>query len=222
MERLRLTLSKSRILSVLGVLLGWSWSQTAVAQEAPERDKTWETVTGVTVGIGAGSQLLMPRIFYRDPEVTVGWRARWHVSVLAPIMTQVGLTVMNERLLKDGFEGPRPDCDGIGTPGCATYGMMSTHSYAAGAALGHGVSVFLFDTIKYSGKFHGGAFVGDVAVPLVAGITTFIGRGVGNWEDGKQILAGGGAGLATGFLTGMTYALMQRPACGYSGAMICW
>ena len=29
-----------------------------------------------------GLVMIMPRVFYSDPEVTAGWKARWHVSVL--------------------------------------------------------------------------------------------------------------------------------------------
>jgi hypothetical protein len=214
---------RARAAASLAGLLTLMATQSALAQEGPERDEDWATVTTVTAVSAAGIQLLMPRIFYSDPEVTVGWKARWHVSVLAPVMTQFGLTMLNEYGLKESFEGPRPGCEGIGEPGCATYGMMSTHSYAAGAALGHGVGVFLFDTLTWSGgRFHGGAFAANVGAPLVLGAVTMVGRGAGNWETTEQILAGGGAGLALGFLTGMTYSLMQRPACGYSGAMICW
>ncbi|MBN2194433.1 MAG: hypothetical protein JW751_16570 [Polyangiaceae bacterium] len=182
-------------------------------------------MTSVTAVASLASAVLVPRLSYSDPEVTVGWKARWHVSALAPVMTQVALTMLNEYKLKDAFKEPRPGCpdeDGTG-PDCADFGMMSSHTYAAFSALGHGAAVFIFDTAKHSGgRFHGGAFAGEIVTPLVLGLITGIGRGVGDWETGGQVLAGGAAGLGLGFLTGMTYALMQRPMCGYSGALVCW
>jgi hypothetical protein len=204
--------------------LASAMSPAAFAQEAPERDKNWGTVTDVTVVTASAAGVLMPRIFYSDPEVTVGWKARWHVSAVAPVMAQVGLALLNEYKLKDAFKDPRPDCpDELGGPGCTSYGMLSTHAFAGFSALGQGAAVFLFDTTKYSGgRFNGGAFAGHVGLPLVLGAITAIGRSAGNYETGSQVFAGGAAGLGIGFLTGMTYALMQRPSCGYSGALICW
>jgi hypothetical protein len=202
-----------------------SISQPAIAQTPPERDSNWGAVSTVSLLVGAGTELFMPRVFYADPEVTVGWKARWHVSVLAPSMTLFALAALNEYGLKDAFEGYRPGCDSAtqGGPGCRTYGMMSTHSYGGFAALGQGVAVFLFDTTKWSqGRLNAGSLVGHVAVPFVAGTFNAIGRGVGHYETAGQVLLGGGTGLLTGFLLGTTYALMQRPECGYTGALMCW
>ena len=210
---------------IFGSFMGWAGIAAAQATpDPPSRSDDWDKVTTVTAVAAGLSSVLMPRVFYANPEVTEGWKGRWHVSVLAPVMTQVGLTLLNEYKLKDGFQGPRPGCpDELGSSGCTTYGMMSTHSYFAFQSLGHGAAVFLFDTTKHSaGRFNGGAFAGHVATPLVLSVITGIGRGVGDWETGGQIFAGGAAGLGLGFLTGMTYALMQRPMCGYSGALICW
>lgn len=192
----------------------------------PDRDKTWAAVTGLTMVAGAGTQLLMPRVFYSDPEVTVGWKGRWHVSVLAPVMTLTVLTALNEFALKDAFAGNRPGCDdtnrGI-VSHCDSYGMMSTHTFAAASALGHGTGVFVFDTLKWSGgRVNGYALTGNVIAPFVFGVLTGIGRGLGNWENAGQIVLGGVTGLGIGFLSGMTYALMQRPECGYTGSLICW
>jgi hypothetical protein len=101
--------------------------------------------------------------------------------------------------------------------------MMSTHAFAAGAALGNGAAVWLFDMTKWSdGRFNAGSFVGNVALPAILGVITVVGRGAGNWETGAQITAGGLTGLGFGFLTGMTYSLMARPECGYTGNLICW
>lgn len=191
----------------------------------PDRDIPWQTVTGVTLGVAAASQLLMPRVFYSDPEVTVGWKARWHISVLAPVMTLSMLTALNEVALKDVFKGRRPDCNDSneGLPNCTSFGMMSTHTFGSFSSLGHGAAVFLFDTFKWSGgRINGWSFAGNVAVPFGLALTTGIGRGVGNWESGGQILLGGITGLTIGFLSGMTYSLMQRPECGYTGSLFCW
>jgi hypothetical protein len=177
------------------------------------------------MGAAAAIQLVMPRVFYSDPEATVGWKARWHISQLAPVMTLAALTMANEFALKDALADPRPGCDSTNQGGahCDTYGMLSTHAFGAGAALGHGAGVWLVDTLKWSdGRFNAGAFVGDVALPAVLAGVTMVGRGAGNWETGTQIAAGGIAGLVIGFGAGAAYALLQRPECGYSGSLFCW
>jgi len=210
------------VVGALGLFFGVAFARPAAAQE---RDEGWQTATTITMLGAAGTQLLMPRIFYSDPEVTVGWKARWHVSVLAPVMTLTALAVLNEHALKDGFEGHRPGCNEMtqGGPGCETYGMLSTHSFGAFAGLGHGTAVFLVDTLKWSnGRVNVGSLVGNVALPLVLSTVTAIGRSAGDWEDSGQIIAGGGAGLISGFAMGFLYASMQRPECGYTGALVCW
>jgi hypothetical protein len=214
-------------LLVVGALLGLVVSSPASAQVSPipNRDQGWGVATTVTMGSAAALQLVMPRIFYSDPETTVGWKARWHVSQLAPVMTLALLTATNETLLKDSFADPRPGCDATnqGGPHCDTYGMMSTHAFGAGAALGHGAAVWLFDMTKWSnGRFNAGSFIGNVVLPAILGTVTVVGRGAGNWETGAQIATGGLTGLGFGFLVGTTYALMARPECGYTGDLICW
>jgi len=172
-----------------------------------------------------GTQLFMPRVFYSDPEVTVGWKARWHVSVLAPVMTLTAIAAANEFALKDALKSQRPGCDdtNLGLAHCDSYGMLSTHVFAAGAALGHGVGVFVFDTVKWSdGRVNGYSLAGNVITPFILGAVTAVGRGVGNWETTGQIVAGGAVGLGFGFLSGMAYSLLQRPECGYTGNVICW
>jgi hypothetical protein len=213
---------------VVGALLGLGVSSPASAQPVspvPNRDQGWGVATTVTMGSAAALQLVMPRIFYSDPETTVGWKARWHVSQLAPVMTLALLTATNETLLKDALADPRPGCDDTNKGGshCDTFGMMSSHAFAAGSALGHGAAVWLFDMTKWSGgKFNAGSFVGNVVLPAILGTVTVVGRGAGNWETGAQIATGGLTGLGLGFLVGTTYALMARPECGYSGDLICW
>jgi len=200
------------------------WPSPARAQDI-ERDETWGTVSSVATVGAVASQLLMPRVFYSAPSVTVGWRARWHVSAMAPVGAHLGLVMLNEDVLKPGIADPRPGCDDTNTaaPECQTYGMVSSHAFSSFAALGNGFGVFLFDTIDWSdGQFSGGAFAGHVVFPLIMASVSAAGRGIGNYETGEQIIAGASSGLVIGFLTGMTYSLMQTPECGYSGSLICW
>lgn len=215
-----------RCLVLAAVLAGLAFASPAYAQTPPPtRDQTWGAVTTATMASAGAIELLMPRVFYADPEVTVGWKARWHVSQLAPVMTLVVLTLGNELLLKPDIKGQRPGCDdtNAGAPHCDTYGEPSTHAFGAFAALGHGAAVWLFDTTKWSGgRVNAGSLAAHVAVPLVLAGVTAAGRGAGNWEDGGQIALGAVMGLGTGFLMGMTYALMARPECGYTGSLICW
>lgn len=178
------------------------------------------------MAVSAGAfEVIMPRIFFSDPEVTVGWKARWHLSVFAPAMTHATLSLLNEAYLKDSFGGHRPGCDETtqGSAGCTSYGMLSTQSYAAFAALGHGAGVFLVDTVKWSnGNFNAGAFIGDIGVPLVLGTITAVGRSAGNLETAGQAWGSGGIGLLLGLGTGALYAVLQRPECGYTGSLVCW
>jgi hypothetical protein len=208
----------------LACLLGASSASAQVSPE-PSRSEAWGTVTTITMVAGGATELLMPRVFYADPEVTVGWKARWHVSVLAPVMLLTSATLLNDLALKDAFKSFRPGCDSSNNrlPGCESYGSPSTHAFGGFAALGHGTAVFVFDTFKWSGgRFNGGSFAGHVAAPLVLAGITGIGRSVGDHESFGQVVVGGALGLGIGFLSGMTYSLMQRPECGYTGALICW
>jgi hypothetical protein len=213
-------------LLLVPALLILTASPPAQAQTpAPSRDQNWGAVTTVTMAGAGALELVMPRVFFADPEVTVGWKARWHVSQLAPVMTLTVLTLANELLLKDAIKDPRPGCDDTNTPGphCDTFGSPSTHAFGAFSALGHGAAVWLFDMTKWSGgRFSVGSFVGNLAVPFVLAGVTAIGRDVGNWESFGQVMAGGLPGLGIGFLMGMTYSLMARPECGYTGSLICW
>jgi hypothetical protein len=191
----------------------------------PSRDQSLGTLSSITMAAAGVTELVMPRLFYSDPEVTQGWKARWHVSQLAPVLTLTTLTFVNEYALKDALKDPRPGCDDTnqGILNCATYGGLSTHAFGSGSFLGMGTAVWLFDMTKWSGgRFNGGSFAGNVAVPGILTAITWIGRGAGNFESTAQILEGGLAGLAFGFLTGMTYSLMARPECGYTGSLFCW
>jgi hypothetical protein len=192
----------------------------------PFRSTPWKTVTGVAAVSVGFEQLLMPRIFYPEPEVTVGWKARWHVSVLAPVMTIAAMSLFNEMYFKDAIKAHRPNCtdDNQGlVDGCLDYGGPSTHTFAAASYFGHGLGVFLVDTFKYNdGRVNAFSVIGNIGYPLVAGIVTFVGRGVGNWEKPGENITGALIGLGTGLLLGTMYAEMQRPECGYSGALVCW
>jgi hypothetical protein len=205
----------------------------AHAQDMPApivRSQGWKDATNILTLSSIGVQLLMPRVFYSDPEVTVGWKARWHASVLAPSMTLVATGLINEQFLKDTFKGYRPGCnemnagynrDGVNCKDA--YGMLSTHSYLAGSALGQGLGVFLVDTVKWSnGRINGGSLAMNVGVPAALGVITTIGRSAGNWETGGQAWGSAAIGLAIGMGLGALYATAQRPECGYGGDLICW
>ncbi len=230
--KLRLSAIKLLGLGALSLTAMLVSPRRAHAQEEPppdtHRSAGWKDATNILTLSSLGVQLLMPRVFYSDPEVTVGWKARWHVSVLAPSMTLIATGLVNEQFLKKSFEGFRPGCSdeyqGMPDMGeCDTYGMLSTHSYLAGSALGHGLGVFLVDTVKWSnGRLNGGSLAMNVGVPAVLGVITTVGRTAGNWETGGQAWGSAGIGLAVGMGLGALYAAMQRPECGYSGDLICW
>ena len=230
--KLRLSAIKLLGLGALSLSAMLVSPRQAHAQEEPppdtHRSAGWKDATNILTLSSLGVQLLMPRVFYSDPEVTVGWKARWHVSVLAPSMTLIATGLINEQFLKKSFEGFRPGCseEYLGVEGageCDTYGMLSTHSYLAGSALGHGLGVFLVDTVKWSGgRINGGSLAMNVGVPAVLGVITTVGRTAGNWETGGQAWGSAGIGLAIGLGMGALYAAMQRPECGYGGDIICW
>ena len=206
-------------------LIGLTFFGRPARADDPDRNHDWKVATNA-LAISAGAvELLMPRIFYSDPEVTVGWKARWHVSVLAPTMTLATLTLFNEVVLKDAIKGRLPGCDdtNLDSPSCASYGFMSSQSFAAFAAAGQGTGIFLADTLKWShGNVNAGALVGHVAVPLVLGVITTVGRTAGNLETAGQAWGSGGIGLLSGLGMGLLYGLAQRPECGYTGDLICW
>ena len=191
----------------------------------PVRSAAWNDATTILALSSLGLELLMPRVFYADPEVTAGWKARWHVSVLAPIMTLATLTFVNEHHLKNSFESPLPGCDDTNKwhSSCWNYGMFSSQSFLAFSAFGQGTGVFLGDTLKWSdGRLNAGALTGHVGIPLVLAVITAVGRTSGDLETGGQVWASAGVGAVVGLGTGLLYSLMQRPECGYTGSLLCW
>jgi hypothetical protein len=135
------------------------------------------------------------------------------------------LALINEQWLKKEIGSFRPGCGDAtqGGPGCKSYGMLSTQSFAASAAFGQGLGTFLIDTVKWShGQVNVGAFAGNTAIPGILAIITTAGRGAGNWESAGQAWSSAGIGLLTGFGLGALYAVAERPECGYSGDLICW
>ena len=189
------------------------------------RSDGWKTATTITMVGAVASTTLMPRLFYADPETTAGWKARWHVSILAPTLANVSLTLLNEYSLKDALKGHRPGCDDTnqGVYPCADYGALSSHAFLAFSALGQGAATFFTDTIKWSdGQFNIGSALGNIGMPLVLAGITAVGRSAGNWETGGTIVISSVGGLVAGALTGLTYAVMQRPGCGYTGSLVCW
>ncbi len=223
-------------------------AQTPVPPIVERDTQGWGLVSDISLALGAASVTLMPRVYYNDPSATVGWKGRWHVSALAPVMTMFAATVLVELPIKQGIESARPGCTVedtiVSAPGsnCETFGGPSTHAFASWGATGMGTGIFLVDTLKHSDRrFNVPAFIGNVAFPLVASVFTTIGRGIDldeadvrdlngdrivvdpqPFEEGGQILAGALPGFFTGLTIGVTYALLQRPGCGYGNAIICW
>ena len=211
------------VLAMSTLAAGTARAQSAPA--APDRSDGWNQATQLLAMSSLALEALLPRIFYSDPDVTVGWKARWHVSVLAPTMTITALALLNEQSLKSAFADPRPGCAAGSTdqPGCATYGFISTPSFVAGSALGQGAGVFLVDTLRWNhGAVHPGALVGQAGVPLVTTLIVSAGRSAGNWESAAQSWSSAGIGLVVGLGLGALYATMQRPECGYTGNLACW
>jgi hypothetical protein len=192
---------------------------------APDRSAGWDQATNVLAVSSVALQALLPRIFYSDPDVTVGWKARWHISVLAPTMTLTTLALFNELSLKTAFADGRPGCTDAteGQTGCTSYGLMSTQSFVAASALGQGVGTFLVDTLHWShGQMNVGALIGQGVVPLVIAPIVAVGRTAGDWESPAQSWGSAGVGLLVGFGLGVAYAFLQRPECGYTGNLICF
>jgi hypothetical protein len=213
------------------------WALDASAQEAPgapgvpdastsaQRSGGWQAVTTITAVSALATQVLMPRVFYAGPETTVGWKSRFHASLLAPTLVLTGITILNEYALKSAIGAKRPGCSDPKNP-CVDsdpYETMSSHSFAGFSAFGQGTAIFLVDTMKYSnGRINVGSAIGNVALPLVLAGVTAAGRVAGNWEDAGSVILSSGIGLVVGAVTGLVYATFVQPECGYSGNLLCW
>lgn len=221
--------------SLLAACLALCLSSEAEAQIPPfqERDANWDTVSTVAMAIGVASVSLTPRVYYASPDATVGWKARWHISALAPILTMTSLTLLMNGPIRDEIQSPKQGCTldqtlaNLPGSGCESFGGPSTHSFAAWGALGAGTGIFLMDTIKYSnGRFNVPSFLGNVVVPLSAAVMTSAarsanGNGLGP-EGTEQVVMGMLPGLGLGLLSGLGYAAFQEPDCGYGGYLFCW
>lgn len=230
------TLAAGIIVSALTTTLAPSEASAQTGATAPlvERDSAWNTVSTVSMLIGVGSVSLMPRVYYSSPDATVGWKARWHVSALAPIMTMTALTLMVDNPVKNAIQSPRPLCTvdqtlaALPDSGCETFGAPSTHAYASWGAFGAGASIFLVDTFNYSdSELSVPSLIGNVIVPFGAAIMASVARdatggGQAGHESPGQIAAGALTGAATGAILGLGYSLMQEPDCGYGGYLFCW
>lgn len=214
-------------LLVLGCTSAFPRAARAQALPPPARSDAWQTVSTVSMVVGMTSQLLMPRIYYSDTEVTLGWKARWHASVMASTLFLVTMGFVSEYVVKPEITSYRPGCgpSNAGIPGCTTYGMPSSHNFVAFSALGHGTSVLLVDSLKWSeGRVNVAAVAGDVVLPLVAAGLTYAGRVSGDpsQEHGDQALVGAALGLGFGLIAGGVYSYFQRPECPYGSGVICW
>lgn len=211
-------------------------TRRAEAQTVPpiaERDSNWDAVSTVTMAISVASVSLMPRVYYSSPDATVGWKARWHASSLAPIMTMLALTWVIDEPIKDAIESPRDGCSVEQTDaqlpdsGCENWGSPSSHAFAAWGATGAGFVIFLVDTLEYSdGEFNFASLLGNVIVPFGASMVSSIARSADGYgigpESTGQVFAGAIPGLVTGALMGLAYSYWQEPDCGYGGYIICW
>ena len=198
------------------------------------RDDNWDTVSNITMVVGAATVALMPRVYYNDPESTVGWKARWHISQLAPAMTLTVATLLVNTPIREALESTRPGCTldetNVAFPGsnCESFGGPSTQAFGAWSAAGAGMGIFLMDTFKYSdGRFSFPAFLGNVMIPLSLAVITSVGRsvepgGAEAFESVGQNVAGALPGLGTGLVVGLVYAAFQRPNCGYGDSLFCW
>jgi hypothetical protein len=198
-----------------------------------ERDSNWDVASTVTMVISVASVSLMPRVYYASPDATVGWKARWHISALAPIMSMVATTWLIDGPIREAIKSPRDGCTVDQTTphlpdsGCESWGSPSSHAFASWGATGAGLVTFLVDTLKYSdGEFNFPSLLGNVIVPLSASVVSSIARsadgsGIGPESTG-QVFAGIIPGVVTGALLGLVYSLAQEPDCGYGGYLVCW
>ena len=222
--------SRPLLLSPALLLTALLAARTAEAQAppqtpAPSRGQGWDTATTVLAAVSWTSVLATPRYTYADADVTVGYKPRWHVSVLAPTMTLLTLAFVNRDFVQKQVEEFRPGCDATnrGVKGCERGGMPSTHALVSFSALGQGTGIFLVDTLKWNkGRLAPVSLVGHVVLPLVSSSVVLAGRIAGDHETASQVLLGSGAGLGLGLGMGVAYALFQRPECRFGAGIVCW
>jgi hypothetical protein len=230
--RIRETIVAAGFLSITAAVLAPREAAAQSTPPTPKRDANWDIVSNVSMVVSAATVTLMPRIYYNDPEATVGWKGRWHFSMLAPAMTMTALTLMVDLPIRNAIKSPRPGCEIDQTlyplTNCASYGGPSTQAYASWGTTGAGTGIFLVDTFKYSAsRFNVPSFIFNVIFPLSLSVLTTVGRAVQpgtslSYEGGGQIAAGALTGFASGIIVGGAYALLQRPACPYGNSIICW
>ncbi len=215
----------NRLASFVAGLLLLAAPARALADDPTARSAPWQTASMATAVAAMGSQVLMPRVFFSDPDATVGWKARWHVSVLAPAMTLTALAFLNEGVVKNALASYRPGCgpSNEGTGNCLDYGSLSSPAFIASSAFAQGTVVFVVDTLKWSdGRLNAGSLAGNVALPLILSVLTDVGRVAGNWEDSGQVAVSSLVGVGFGIITGAAYALLARPECPYGSGVVCW
>jgi hypothetical protein len=231
-----LSLIAGAALSV-GAVLAPHAAEAQTTQPVPPiaaRSSGLDLMSTISMAVGVGTVTLMPRIYYSDPEATVGWKARWHISVLAPTLALTATALLIEFPVKNAIKSPRPGCTPDQTvlrfpdSGCESFGGPSTHSFGAWSAFGAGTGIWVADTFIHSdGNVHAGSIIGNIVVPLAAAVVTSVGRGVAPsgtqaLENPGQIGAGVGVGIPVGFLIGLGYAALAKPNCGYGNNVICW
>ena len=224
------------VMALLAPAVAYGQTQPAPTPVPPRaaRDTGFDIASSVTMLIGVGTVTFMPRVYYSDPEATVGWKARVHISQLAPALVLTAATLLVDGPIKNAIENTRPGCTLDATrvqfpdSGCESFGGPSTHAFASWGAAGAGAGIWVADTFIHSdSRVHAGSIIGNIGVPVVTAILTSVFRGVAPsgkqpFENGGQIAAGLAFGLPIGFLTGLAYGALQKPNCGYGNNLICW
>lgn len=226
-----------RLVALVCVLGAMGMSPAASAQSSwvdpiVGRDENWATVSQVSLAIGVTSLLVTPRVVSWPASKTGRSKASWRASFTVPATTLMAATFVVDNPVKGLVRSTRPGCTGIRVevtgPGsnCETYGGPSTPAFAAWGTLGTGLGMFIVDSNLYGKNgVAPGAFVGQVAIPLLSAVVVSAGRatnGLGMpFETRSQVFVGALSGLAVGMTLGMGYALVVPPACPMQ-ALICW
>jgi hypothetical protein len=173
------TMKRARSVVLSGVLAGSAFafvSSEAAAQAVPPsapRDSGFEIASNITMALGVATVTFMPRVYYSDPEATIGWKARWHVSQLAPALALTSITLLVDLPIKDAIESTRPGCTLDETrirfpdSGCESFGGPSAHAFAATNAASAGIGIWVADTFIHSNsEVHAGSIIGNIAAPV--------------------------------------------------------